>query len=90
MANDLDIDNTFSYHAPTPEQLPKYEALRAGAKAFAQVIVEQCPPSADRTAAVRKLREAVMTANASIALAPPALPHAEGDPATVVVDTTTA
>ena len=62
------IDNVFSYHAPTPEQIPKYAALRAAAKQFAGVLFEICPPSADRSAAIRKLREAVMTANASIAL----------------------
>jgi len=34
---------------------------------FARVIHENCPESPDRTAAIRHLREAVMTANASIA-----------------------
>lgn len=62
------LDNVFSYHKPTEEQLPKYESLRESAKSFATVILEHCPPSADRTAALRKVREAVMTANASIAL----------------------
>lgn len=62
------LDNVFSYHKPTEDQLPKYEALRSSAKAFATCIMESCSPSADRTAALRKVREAVMTANASIAL----------------------
>lgn len=61
------VENWFSYHSPTPDQLPKYAALRESAKAFATKINELCPPSADRSAAIRKLREAVMTANASIA-----------------------
>lgn len=61
------LDNWFMYHQPTPDQLPKYEALRAAAKLFAVAIVENCPPSADRTVALRKLRESTMTANASIA-----------------------
>lgn len=64
----IDIDHIFKYHAPTPEQLPKYEAVRAAARAFAEVIVANTPPSADQSAAMRHLREAVMTANASIAL----------------------
>lgn len=64
----MDIENIFSYHAPTQEQIPKYEAIRAKAKEFAQVIVDNTPGSADQTAAIRLLREAVMTANASIAL----------------------
>lgn len=61
------LDNWFSYHAPIGDQGERYERLRAGAKAYAQLIVELCPPSADRTVAIRKLREAVYSANASIA-----------------------
>lgn len=64
----VDLDNTFDYHAPTAEQLPKYEAIRAGAKAFAAIIVANTPPSADQTMALRKIREAAYTANGSIAL----------------------
>lgn len=62
-----DLDNWFSYHPPEPHQREKYEAIRDQAKALAEVIVGLTPPSADQTAAVRKLREAVMTANAAIA-----------------------
>jgi hypothetical protein len=64
----MDLDNIFKYHAPTPDQLPKYEALRNAAKTFAQAIVDNSPAGPDQTAAIRKVREAVMTANASIAL----------------------
>lgn len=62
-----EIDNWFSYHAPTEEQIGQYAAIRAAAKNMALTIVANCPKSADRTAAIRKLRESVMTANASIA-----------------------
>jgi hypothetical protein len=61
------LDNWFSHHAPTPEQAAAYVAIRAAARAFADVIVAHTPPSADQSTAVRKLREAVMAANASIA-----------------------
>lgn len=64
----MDINNIFTYHAPTKDQLPKYEAIRAKAKELGQVIVDNTPPSADQTASIRLLREAVMTANAAIAL----------------------
>jgi len=64
----MDIENIFTYHSPTPEQLPKYEAIRAKAKELGHVIVDNTPNCADQTAAVRLLREAVMTANAAIAL----------------------
>jgi hypothetical protein len=64
----VDINNIFTYHAPSAEQLPKYEAIRAKAKEMGQCIVDNTPNCADQTAAVRLLREAVMTANAAIAL----------------------
>lgn len=62
------IEDLFTYHAPVGSQPAQYEAIRAKAKELAHVIVENTPPSADQTAAIRKLRECVMTANASIAL----------------------
>jgi hypothetical protein len=64
----IDLDNVFTYHKPTAEQLPIYEELRASAKDFAATIQRLVPDCADRTAAIRKIREAVMTANAAIAL----------------------
>jgi len=65
----MDLDHIFSYHAPTgQEQLDKYQALRDAAKTFAQAIVDNAPACADQTAAIRHVREAVMTANAAIAL----------------------
>lgn len=57
----------FSYHAPTPEQQESYKRIRATGMQLAKVINDECPAGPDRTAAVRKIREAVMTANASIA-----------------------
>jgi hypothetical protein len=62
-----DLDNWFTYHAPQPGQAEKYEAIRAAGRAFAQVVCDNTPPSADQTAAVRTIREAVFTANAAIA-----------------------
>ena len=64
----IDLDHIFRYHAPTEAQVPKYNELRAAAHKFAEVIVRRVPPGADQAAAVRKVREAVMTANAGIAL----------------------
>ncbi|MFC5861108.1 hypothetical protein ACFPT7_02255 [Acidicapsa dinghuensis] len=61
------LDNWFSYHAPEGDDLERYAKLRSAGKVFAETINECCPESADKTAAVRKVREAVMTANASIA-----------------------
>lgn len=61
------LDNWFTYHSPTPDQLPKYKAIRDAGKTFAAEIVSNAPDCADTTAAVRKVREAVMTANQAIA-----------------------
>jgi len=62
------IDDLFTYHAPDATQAAQYEAIRQGAKAFAYIALANSPTSADQTAAIRKLRECVMTLNAAIAL----------------------
>lgn len=64
----MDLKEIFRHHPPTPEQVVKYEKLRAAALAFAETIVELTPPCPDQTTAVRHVRDAVMTANAAIAL----------------------
>jgi hypothetical protein len=61
------LDHWFTYHAPTASQPERYEALRSAGKAFAEAILKLTPSSADQTAAIRKVREAVFTANAAIA-----------------------
>lgn len=62
------LDNWFSHHPPADMAVAaRYERIRAAGKALAEVISRETPPSADQTAAVRKVREAVMTANAAIA-----------------------
>lgn len=61
------LDNWFMYHAPQQGQAEKYESIRHKAKELAALIVELTPASADQTTAIRKIREAVMTANAALA-----------------------
>ena len=67
MISKYEIENWFTYHAPTAEQQAHYVAIRDAAKAFAAVLVEHSPSSADQTAAIRFVRQAVMTANQAIA-----------------------
>lgn len=67
MAQQEHLDNWFQYHAPKPGQTEKYEAIRRAGKSFAEIVNECTFPSADQTAAFRKIREAVFTANAAIA-----------------------
>jgi hypothetical protein len=62
------LEDIFAYHAPTEIQVSKYSELRKAGLEFARVIVENTPGCADQSAAIRKVREAVMLANAAIAL----------------------
>ncbi|HYE98925.1 MAG TPA: hypothetical protein VEJ18_08440 [Planctomycetota bacterium] len=62
------IETIFTYHAPKGDQPAKYEEIRTAAKAMAHTIVRNTPAGPDQSAAIRHLREAVMTANAAIAL----------------------
>lgn len=66
--NPADLANLFTYHAPKGDQTLRYEAIREKAKELAVMLLTYCPPSADTTAAIRHLREAIMIANASIAI----------------------
>lgn len=62
-----EIAALMSYKAPTPEKLVKFQAVRDAATALAIAIDENCPPSADRTAAIRQCQDSLMTANRAIA-----------------------
>ncbi len=63
-----EVNEAFTYHAPSPKQIEAYSVIRSTARSLALVILENTPACADQTAAIRKLREAVMTANAAIAI----------------------
>lgn len=68
------IENSFTYHPPSGTQQERYVRLREKGKELALLINECCPPSADRSTAFEKVREAVMWANASIACNEVAVP----------------
>jgi hypothetical protein len=68
MNNDDDLVNLFTYHPPFGAQTSRYALLRGGALEFARLILANCPPSAERTLALRDVQRAVMMANASIAV----------------------
>jgi hypothetical protein len=63
----IDLDNWFMHHPPRPGQTARYEETRRLSKQLATYIAEFTPPGADQMAAIRKVREALMTANAAIA-----------------------
>jgi hypothetical protein len=61
------LTHRYSYHQPNAAQVEQYRALRTAALHFAQVIVEECPSSPERSTALTSLDAAVMFANAAIA-----------------------
>jgi len=61
------LENNFKYHAPKPDQPERYEAIRAKAKEFAELLVKNCPPSRELSVSLTELETSVMWANASIA-----------------------
>jgi len=61
-------DYVFSHHSATPDKLASYEAIHAGAKHFAQVILDRVPDCDDRVAVLQLLREASMLACAAVSL----------------------
>ena len=63
-----ELENIFTYHSPKPEQLKAYKELRAEAKVFAEYVVNLCPESREKSLAITKIQEAVMFANAAIAI----------------------
>jgi len=69
-----DLTNWFTYHTPTPEQVQTYASIRSKAKELADLFDAAVPDCADKTAAMRDLRNTVMAMNLAIAcyVAPPA------------------
>jgi hypothetical protein len=62
------LDELFTYHAPDDDQVVKYAKIRMAGQALAEVILECTPVCGDQQAAIRHVREAVMTANMAVAL----------------------
>jgi hypothetical protein len=62
------ITRIFTYNTPNPDNEAKFVAIREAALELARVISDNAPACRDRDAAIRHVRDAVYTANASIAL----------------------
>lgn len=65
-----DLEKRFTYHAPTPDQIPKYQELRDTAKDLAYRINELVPQSREQSLALTHLEQAIFWANAGIARNP--------------------
>lgn len=64
---EADVENWFTYHPPREGQPDRYQAIRTQGLIMARLILELTPPGPDQAAAIRKVREAIFTANAAIA-----------------------
>lgn len=62
-----ELDRRFTYHAPQPDQQPRYREIRSEAQLLAHIIITDCPPSRERATALTHLDAVVMYANAAIA-----------------------
>jgi hypothetical protein len=62
------VEDVIIYHKPDEDAVAAISRIRERAEAFIRIILTDCPNCADSSAAIRKVREAMMTANASIVL----------------------
>lgn len=60
------VDQLCNHHQPDADALTRMKPIRESTKALIKTILTNCPAGPDRSAAIRKAREAMMTANASI------------------------
>lgn len=63
-----EIENNFTYHAPSTDMPQKFETLRKKAKELAYLINELVPNGREQSLAQTKLQEVIMWANAGIAI----------------------
>lgn len=61
------LDNDFTYHPPTVEQVERYTRLRDAGKEFAKLVSSCTPASREQSLALTNIEQAVMWANAAIA-----------------------
>ncbi|HET9942139.1 MAG TPA: hypothetical protein VFR05_02290 [Terriglobia bacterium] len=68
MPGKLNLDNIFTYHAPHGNQAERYVEIREKAKELAKLIQEKTPESREQSVALTNVQQAVMWANAAIAI----------------------
>ena len=67
-AIEAEINRFFGFGGVAPDAMAHHRAIETGAKHFVAIILLHAPKCADQSAAIRKVREAMMTASAAIAL----------------------
>jgi len=68
MVHTGNVEEVFTYHAPTPAQVDVLQRIRADAMTLVRTALESVPSCADQQAGIRKIREGVMTLNAAVVL----------------------
>jgi hypothetical protein len=61
-----ELKNVMDYHPWSPEKIAQGQKVREALGAALKVIIENVPPSADRSAGIRKLRDCRMDCNSAI------------------------
>lgn len=62
------LEDDCRYHPVHGDQAERYAANRADVEALGKALLERCPESRELTIAIRRLKEALMYANAAIAI----------------------
>lgn len=65
--DEAELERRFTYHAPKPDQVDRYQVLRDQALAMGRVVMELTPKSREQSLALTHLDQVVMFANAAIA-----------------------
>jgi hypothetical protein len=63
-----ELDNIYTHHKPTTDQIRRHADLRVVGLSFATLIERTCPQSREASLAKTAVQEAVMWANAAIAI----------------------
>lgn len=63
-----ELVNLFTYHPVTGDQAERYEFLRSSARDLAKAILSLTPASREQSLAFTSLQQAIMWANAAIAI----------------------
>ena len=62
------LDSVFTYHPPEDGQPERYLRLRATARVLAETVMEETKTSREQSLALTAIQEAVMWANAAVAI----------------------
>jgi hypothetical protein len=63
-----ELRNIFTFHSVKGDQADRYPKIRQAGLDLALVILDNCPDSRERSTAFTRIQEAIMFANAAIAV----------------------